>query len=1218
MHPRKIASENTRPESPMSRRSLVKIFVAFVITLTGFASVHAQAVPTATASSSQLLLASFPNPYVGHLATNSLGDLFYVDSSYGNSPVLYQLPRGTTTPVQIASGFSGARNVYVDSSNNLYVPNSYGGNIIEFPYVNGAYVNNYALPGTVAACNSYTPTTPCAQFGSVGAIAAYYYQPVDMGMDSAGNMYVINSYSNGSCTNNCILKFTKGTSGGTYTASLVYSNIAPQNYNAQLAVDPAGDVFYADSSAVLLKYFAAGTTSPVSFGVGITSPSGVSIDPFGNLYVTNAASPYDIIEFPVVNGAVVTGTQFAVLNTYSGMSVAVDSEGDLYYTGYSGGSNLNVAHVNGIPLGSAAVVTAVSSTPTNITFTFAASTMVTGITSTGAPFTYSPGSCTAGSTYSANNSCTVNVTYTPSAVGQQRGAINLTTTTGASLSSALLSGIGLGAAETNDPGTVTAIGAGFVAPASIAVDSSGNVYVADPGQNAVLRYTGGTGAPTSIGTGLSKPTSVRLDNAGNVYIGDGGNGRIVEVPNYNGTITNAGQTVLITGLGANLDLAFDYLGNLYIADRSNKAVTQLPSIGGAPRASAAVTIASGFSMPSALATDASGNLFVADYGAPALTEVAFLGKGISTVGGGLAQPTGLAADASGSLYIADGGSRVVKIPLEGTAYNTNDQYLVNSTVVAPYGVALDGAANLYIVDKTNATANLVNRTAGNLPLGRAQIMTTTSAQNANVGNAGNQTLRFGATPYTQTSTTPTYFTVTSPSGTGCVASGTVATGRSCALSATFTPNTTGNFTDLLTFATNAVNSTISTLTLTGTGLNLAADTLVLTQTSGPASFGNPVTIQAAISSAVAGTPTGTVSFSVDGNNQSTSPTVTNGVATITLNGLTGGSHAVCGSYTGDNNYRPSNSCITVIVAKVATTTTLSIVGASTTPLSSAQGASSTLTATVVASASTPPTGTVTFTSGSVTLGTAPLKAATGGGYTATLATSNLPTGTITVTATYNGDVNYNTSSGSLADIVTYPTFIVTPPTNSATVSAGGTATLNITVTALGGFSGTIGLQCLGLPANTICTFSPNQILLQNNMPQLVTMQVLTEQPPVIGQPVIGSFGLPGRFASLAFVALTFLLFVRNRKTTIGLRDRMLMMLVLVLAGSLATAVTGCGGSGFVGVTPKGTYNVTIDGVGTNSTQPYTSAGNASGCALSTSTPITSTCTETASLSLVVQ
>ncbi len=1213
MRPRTMENENPRLESPLSVLRSVKTFLLCLIALAGLAAAQAQTVPTATASSSQMLIPSFANPVVGHLATNSFGDLFYVNASYSGSATLYQLPRGTTTPVTIATGFSGARNVYVDSNNNVFVPNAYGGNIIEFPYVNGAYVTNFAVTSSIAFCNNYTPTAPCAQFGATSSVVGSYYQPVDMGFDSAGNAYVLDIYSNGSCTNNCIVKLTNSGSGGAYATTVIYSGL-PANSGAQLATDAAGDVFYADSSNALLEVFSAGTTSPVAFGTGITSPAGVSFDPYGNLYVSDSASPYAIFEFPGKGGTVLTGTQFAFVSTYSNDSVAVDTEGDMYYTGYSGGVNLNVAHVNGIPVGSSPLGTPVSATPTSITFTFAAQTTVTGITSTGPSFAYTPGSCSPGGTYSAASSCTVNVTYTPTAVGLQRGSINLTTTTGASISSALLSGIGLGAAEVNDPGTVTSIGSNFVSPTGIAVDEAGNVYVADPGQNAVLRYAGGTGTPTTVGTGLSKPTAVRLDNAGNLYIADGGNGRIVEVPNYNGTLTNSGQTVVISGLGTNLGLAFDYLGNLYITDRGKTYVTELPSVGGQPMSSAAFTIAKGFTMPSAVATDFNGNVFIADYGTTALTEIAFLGRGTSSVGGGLTKPTGIATDASGSLYIADAGSRVLKLPLEGTSYNTNDQYTVNSTVLLPYSVALSGSGNLYIVDNVDATANLVNRVAGTLPLGRAQIMTTTSAQNANIGNAGNQTLTFGAIPYTQTSAAPTYFTVTSPSGTGCAASGTVLAGRSCVLSATFTPTNTGGYSDLLTFSSNAVNGTPSTLNLTGTGLNLAADTLTLSQTTATANFGSPVTIQATVTSSVAGTPSGTVTFSVDGNNQSPAATVTNGIASITLNGLTGGSHTVCGSYTGDNTYRPQSNCLVVVVSKVTTTTTLTIVGASTTPLSSTLGASSTLTATVVASTSTPPTGMVTFTAGSTTIGTAPLTAAKGGGYTAVLTTTNLPVGSITVTATYSGDVNYNTSSGSLADIVTYATFIVTPQTNSITMPTIGVATLNITVTALGGFNGTVGLQCQGLPANTICTFSPNGLLLQNNIPQLVTMQVLTGQTPVQPQPVIASMGLPGRLALLAFFTLIPLWYMRRRYRVGTPLGRLMMLLVLVLGGVMSAAMTGCGGSGLVGVTPKGTFNVVINGVGTNSATTYT-GGNAPGCTVNAGT---STCTETAALTLAVQ
>src|SRR5580698_7689169 len=101
-----------------------------VLGLAGFLPVaQAQTTPSAVIVQSKTLTTI--NGNAGHVAANSAGDAFYMSQTDG---VLYWLKRGTTVPIAMMTGLtSGSRSVYVDSSNNVYVPSNYSGTIVEIP-----------------------------------------------------------------------------------------------------------------------------------------------------------------------------------------------------------------------------------------------------------------------------------------------------------------------------------------------------------------------------------------------------------------------------------------------------------------------------------------------------------------------------------------------------------------------------------------------------------------------------------------------------------------------------------------------------------------------------------------------------------------------------------------------------------------------------------------------------------------------------------------------------------------------------------------------------------------------------------------------------------------------------------------------------------------------------------------------------------------------------
>jgi len=114
-----------------------------------------------------------------------------------------------------------------------------------------------------------------------------------------------------------------------------------------------------------------------------------------------------------------------------------------------------------------------------------------------------------------------------------------------------------------------------------------------------------------------------------------------------------------------------------------------------------------------------------------------------------------------------------------------------------------------------------------------------------------------------------------------------------------------------------------------------------------------------------------------------------------------------------------------------------------------------------------PTGNVAFTANGTTLGTVPLISGK-----ATLQTSFATAGTYSVTAAYGGDgANAASNLPEVAIVVARPDYSIQAQPKSATIRAGQSATFSITLTATGGYSGTINLSCGSLPSEATCSFT---------------------------------------------------------------------------------------------------------------------------------------------------
>jgi hypothetical protein len=281
------------------------------------------------------------------------------------------------------------------------------------------------------------------------------------------------------------------------------------------------------------------------------------------------------------------------------------------------------------------------------------------------------------------------------------------------------------------------------------------------------------------------------------------------------------------------------------------------------------------------------------------------------------------------------------------------------------------------------------------------------------------------------------------------------------------------------------------------------------------------------------------------------------------------------SYGGDFSFNGSTSApVSVTITQAATSTI-----ASTTSNSVLHGTLATLNASVSThSLGNAPSGTITFFAGATNLGSVPaisdFDITTGeAGAVASLQTTQLPVGSDSISATYNGDTNYSSSTSVGHVINVQADFTPSLTSNAATVSQGGAANATVNVTVENGFTGTISFGCTGLPSQAQCSFSPSSLTAAGSTNLTITTKA----------PVSGSLVPAHRTRYLAFwiamgapMAGIFLIAApaRNRRKWLG------GFALLLLAAAIGCGGGGGGGGGGTGGgtpgTPKGIYSVNVN------------------------------------------
>lgn len=231
-------------------------------------------------------------------------------------------------------------------------------------------------------------------------------------------------------------------------------------------------------------------------------------------------------------------------------------------------------------------------------------------------------------------------------------------------------------------GTVTTFASGFYYPMDIAIDGSGNLYVADTGNNAVKKITPG-GIVTTIATGFSYPRGIAVDTSGsNIYVADTGS-KSVKVVSSGGTVT-----VSYAGFNVPEDVAVDASGNIYVADNGRRTIDKISYSG------TVTNFASNLLGPAGIAIDSSGNIYLSDGSYSTIyTLKKFLPGGMNiTLSQGLSQPQGIAIDQSSNVYVANTGNNTI-LKISGWGNVRTFTGFQN-----PKGLVSDDSNNIYVAD----------------------------------------------------------------------------------------------------------------------------------------------------------------------------------------------------------------------------------------------------------------------------------------------------------------------------------------------------------------------------------------------------------------------------------------------------------------------------------------------------------------------------------------
>jgi sugar lactone lactonase YvrE len=787
------------------------------------------------------------------IARDASGNLYIADPSFNFTRVFKVTPAGQLTVVagNGVAGFSGdggpATNaslnfpvgVFVDSQGNIFIADLLNNRVREIDASTGN-IRTVAGDGTQGFAGDGGPAT--------GASLAV---PNSVSVDSLGDIFIADSGN--SRIREVVVATGKiqtvaggGTSPTTCAGSTdsigdgCLATSASLNHPNDVTPDSVGNIFIADSSNSRIREVVAATGKIQTVGGGGLSPATCtgSTDSIGD-------------------GCLATSASLSGPN-----SVSVDSVGNIFI------ADFNNSRIREVVVSTGKIQTVAGGGPSPATCAGSTDSIGDGCLATSASLSGPEGVLVDGSG---------NILIADSGNGRVREVV---TATGDITTIA-----GNGAKSFGGDGH-PAIDAELDTPVSVLVDGSGNIFIADSNNNRVrevaassgnIQTVAGNGTPGFSGDGgpatgaeLNLPFGLAVDSQGNLFIADLNNSRIREVVASTGNIqTVAGNGVNgFSGDGGpatNASLNFpegvfvDSQGNIFIADTINNRIREVvkatlniqtvagdANIGftgdGVPATSTAL------SSPFSVFADKTGNLFIGDSNNSRIREVLASTGNIQTVAGngtpgfsgdgGLATSaqlngiSGISVDDTGNLFIVDSADNRIREVESSTGniqtvvgngvpgFNGDGGPAATASLRGPFSVFVDGVGNIFIGDSENNRIRAVfvpaaKLSGATLSFTPQDVGTSSVPQIVTLTNSGRAILSISSIAVAGTNSAD--FSQTN----NCAA--TVNIGANCTINVKFSPISVGVRTASVIITDNAGNSP-QTVSLTGAGV-VAAPTV---------------------------------------------------------------------------------------------------------------------------------------------------------------------------------------------------------------------------------------------------------------------------------------------------------------------------------------------------------------------------------------------------------